>query len=279
VFVYSLTARYSNNCLAEVADKAEKCPSGFRCLDLPLSETLDFQGVSLSHITNHVEENREKCTGKLFTIDIPEADFQRWKLLSKNGGQYVNVSYPNASLSDRIGNFPKFGGIRQDKAIYIGLAITGFVYGGLHCLAWNAPFATNAETVLWRVSSVAIMSTFILVFLFYCWERSPPMPFQSFYDSCIPLALFWDPLLGSPSTWDRDFRSARMRWRDGVSWAIAVLLVFLPRLIFDLGVAAAILLYCLARVYLVVECFINLSHLPESVFRVPIWSQYVPHIS
>ena len=35
----------------------------------------------------------------------------------------------------------------------------------------------------------------------------------------------------------------------------------------------------LARVYLVVECFVNLFHLPSAVFQTPDWSVYFPHIS
>lgn len=37
--------------------------------------------------------------------------------------------------------------------------------------------------------------------------------------------------------------------------------------------------YALARAYLVVECFINLSHLPAGVYDVPNWAAYFPHIS
>ena len=39
------------------------------------------------------------------------------------------------------------------------------------------------------------------------------------------------------------------------------------------------LAYVLARGYLVVECFINLSHLPAGVYDVPSWATYFPHIS
>ena len=39
------------------------------------------------------------------------------------------------------------------------------------------------------------------------------------------------------------------------------------------------LAYMLARAYLVVECFINLSHLPAGVYDVPQWASYFPHIS
>ena len=37
--------------------------------------------------------------------------------------------------------------------------------------------------------------------------------------------------------------------------------------------------YVLARLYLVVECFIQLSHLPAGVYEVPEWSAYFPHIA
>ena len=37
--------------------------------------------------------------------------------------------------------------------------------------------------------------------------------------------------------------------------------------------------YVLARAYLVVECFINISHLPAGVYDLPNWSAYFPHIA
>ena len=37
--------------------------------------------------------------------------------------------------------------------------------------------------------------------------------------------------------------------------------------------------YVLARAYLVVECFINVFHLPAGVFDTPEWSTYFPHVS
>ena len=43
--------------------------------------------------------------------------------------------------------------------------------------------------------------------------------------------------------------------------------------------ALVVLAYILARAYLVIECFINLSHLPAGVYDVPKWASYFPHIS
>jgi hypothetical protein len=38
-------------------------------------------------------------------------------------------------------------------------------------------------------------------------------------------------------------------------------------------------LYIFARVYLIVESFLNLAYLEESTFVVPNWLQYMPHIT
>ncbi|KAF2873012.1 hypothetical protein BDV95DRAFT_568538 [Massariosphaeria phaeospora] len=38
------------------------------------------------------------------------------------------------------------------------------------------------------------------------------------------------------------------------------------------------LFYIFCRVFLVVECFLSMAHLPDSVYQVPRWSQYFPHI-
>ena len=321
MLIRSLTVKSLPNCLPEASDETEKCLSGVRRLHLPLYKATDFEGISFPDIVNYVGKDSETHTSGLFTVNIPEVDIRRWELLSKDGGRYwhgelearlSNRSRLDHSLSDRIRNFPRFGGIKQDMALYTGLAITGLIYGGLHCFAWNAPFATRAETVLWRVSSIVIMSTFILVLLLYCWEQSPPVPFQDWVDTVEDFWKSLGDLLGLlavfllPKKWRDHFRSSwksckrsfRSFWKlseniSSLPWVKAVLggvkevlywglwvpLLTFPRVLFDLTVAASVLLYCLARVYLVVECFINLSHLPESVFQVPVWSQYVPHIS
>lgn len=34
--------------------------------------------------------------------------------------------------------------------VYLGLAMADALYGGLHVLTWNAPFASQTEELLWR---------------------------------------------------------------------------------------------------------------------------------
>ncbi|KAL9033990.1 MAG: hypothetical protein Q9180_005652 [Flavoplaca navasiana] len=56
---------------------------------------------------------------------------------------------------------------------------------------------------------------------------------------------------------------------------VAFLLVSVPRVSVGYLLTSA---YVLARLYLVVECFIQLSHLPAGVYDMPEWSSYFPHI-
>ena len=45
----------------------------------------------------------------------------------------------------------------------IALLLTWAIFGGLHAIAWNYDFPTGAERTLWRVSSLVLASTPILV--------------------------------------------------------------------------------------------------------------------
>ena len=40
----------------------------------------------------------------------------------------------------------------------LGLLIAGLLYGGLHLLAWQVPFASRAERILWRFSGIFIIT-------------------------------------------------------------------------------------------------------------------------
>ena len=55
---------------------------------------------------------------------------------------------------------------------FLGLFACGF--GGLHCLAWNSPFATSEERLAWRVCSVAatVLPIFLTHQMFYWYHIS-----------------------------------------------------------------------------------------------------------
>ncbi|RSL41831.1 hypothetical protein CEP54_015696 [Fusarium duplospermum] len=218
-------------------------------------------------------------------IELADRDTRRWELallaFSKLSGQTDFSRYDfrevKDSLTDRRRNSPRFDGVRGSWPLYLVLSIIGSIYGGLHCLAWNAPFATDLERLLWRLSSVTVSSIGALILLVYTWELAPPI-WKDLEDSINIAVINWifhnmermvDGILNPP--WNH--------WINDIG-GLSLLLGFLSlRVLYDVFIAGFILLYCLARVYLVVECFINLAHLPDSAYVLPKWSQYVPHIS
>ena len=212
-------------------------------------------------------------------VDIPGCDISRWVLAHELG-----LRVPDDLVCDRAPNFPLPGDFQDNWLLYLGFCLLGLIYGGLHCAAWNAPFATDVEALLWRISSVAASSAGILLPIL--WELSSENEDTKY--------------LGKPLGWVfrrvlekfnglinglRDNASQEPGLRRLLLSGISIfagfffpltLLVLVVRWAFVFGF---ILLYCVARVYLVVECFINLAHLPDSAFQVPQWSQYMPHIS
>ncbi|KAH6714664.1 hypothetical protein BKA61DRAFT_481402 [Leptodontidium sp. MPI-SDFR-AT-0119] len=139
---------------------------------------------------------------------------------------------------NRVPGFLTFAMNEDDWTLFCGMTIACAIYGGLHLVAWNAPFLTRLERLLWRISGLVIAcfgAVYMLLLIYLVIKRR--------------MVTQWD------GTDDR------------LHWMVsAYMAVYLP-------------LYLFSRVYLIVECFINLFHLPQSVFQTPNWSQYFPHIS
>lgn len=84
-------------------------------------------------------------------VKLTECDLRRWKLALEHHqclfeeGRKGYKDY----VSNCIPNFPQFNMYkRRNLTFYTGLSIVGLVYGGLHCLAWNAPFSSEVEMIL-----------------------------------------------------------------------------------------------------------------------------------
>lgn len=58
----------------------------------------------------------------------------------------------------RQSNTPLFRSLTPDgdTRLLIGLSFASIIYGGLHLVAWSAPFATPKEQVLWRLSALTV---------------------------------------------------------------------------------------------------------------------------
>jgi hypothetical protein len=53
-------------------------------------------------------------------------------------------------------------GRRSNFALYFAEMMIAMIFGGIHCIAWSFAFPTHIEQILWRASSVAIISIPVL---------------------------------------------------------------------------------------------------------------------
>jgi len=246
-------------------------------------------GITLERFGQHYDVAPEEP----FVV-VPTADCKRWLFAAKMQ-KFILDSESDVEfnlLVTRIRNFPRFTGIRKQWPLYVGLSFAGFIYGGLHCLAWKAPFPSDIEKMLWRISSVAITATGVLVALVFMWDIAPPLwgrGSASWFDRITDFADEFEGFMGFNTfmSWLEDLEKkpnvpglismlATVLW-----WILALLylaLTALTKTCLDIAAIFSMALYVCGRVYLVVECFINLAHLPESAYELPKWSQYVPHI-
>ena len=125
------------------------------------------------------------------------------------------------------------------------------LYGGIHLALWNHDFPTSVESLLWRISAATLTSApILLLFLF-------------------PGAVLTFVLeIGLEKIFPRFSKGIWDSWGEWV--AICMFLV---------AGAAAMLLYIFARVFIVVESFISLRHVPIGVYEGGLgWSKYIPHL-
>ena len=129
-------------------------------------------------------------------------------------------------------------------------------YGGIHLTAWNFEFPSRIESIIWRIACFIIMGS-------------------SFA------------LLAAPSWKALDnYYTVRFRWyteRDNlVSLATHLRTKAFLRVLkhmLNYGSAGLLLLcYAASRVYLVVESFISLRHVPIGVYAAVPWVQNIPHV-
>jgi hypothetical protein len=165
----------------------------------------------------------------------------------------------DSSTRDRMRNlpvdFPYFEGmelipdrskLRDPLGFLSAFAVAGLMYGGLHLLAWDAPFNGRVQELLWKISGIAVISSGLSLF--------------SYIVLWYGVIQLWMRSQGSSSA-----SPIRILSRIVLSVFLVLLLSFL-------------LLYLCARTYLVVECFISFAYLPDEVFQDVEWSGYFPHI-
>ena len=155
----------------------------------------------------------------------------------------VNVSNLPGDLNDIFSWAVTRTDIDDHKEFLLILVVLSFVYGGIHLATWNFAFASKTEHLLWKIACIDIMAT-------------------------VPIGVLCILRLGSlidPFKPGRSYRKDEFMWNlyTLLYWAIFYLLL-VP--------------YVLSRIYIVVESFIGLRHVPIGVYAAVPWVQAIPHV-
>ncbi|KAM7194158.1 hypothetical protein V8F20_008078 [Naviculisporaceae sp. PSN 640] len=137
------------------------------------------------------------------------------------------------------------------------------VYGGWHLLAWNGPYPSYPQQILWRLSGIAVGTAFLWLAIAAQLETL----LEGLSDDLRRRSTTQSP---PHSKWQK-IQSLLCRLGGRFFYACArinvvVLVLLLPLFVF-------------ARCYLVVGSVLALPYSPESAFKTPEWSLYFPHVS
>ncbi|KAE9989152.1 hypothetical protein EG328_000084 [Venturia inaequalis] len=153
-------------------------------------------------------------------------------------------------LETRMSSFAA-GSSEHDIWTSLLACTTCIVYGGIHAVGWNFVFATQTEQLLWRISCP------LLIVL--------GVPMYSFIKSVEGKVVtgFFRKLVRIKRSVFNSLRHGQGNRFLAFSHVVCFL-CFLP--------------YCAARIFLVVEAFISLRHVPEGVYQLVEWTTYIPHL-
>jgi hypothetical protein len=159
----------------------------------------------------------------------------------------------NQFLRHGISNWPSGAGYLKPPTKWIPKATLTFLtacYGGLHATAWHFPFPSKNEQILWRLSALTIAST------------------------CFGFLLL--AIASSVDGWRENHYFAILfsvdQWQENVYFGFSVW-----SLIFIVG-CGFFTVFCLARLFIVLEVFISLRKLPLSAYDTPRWTTFLPHL-
>ena len=146
-------------------------------------------------------------------------------------------------LNLRIMNWPaeRLGSVKTKsrKLDQFIFGIAPFLYGGLHAAAFNAYFPSYVERIMWRVSTLYIASGIFAFLALPSLSLDDPDNNRASEDKSLPPAL-----------------------------VVCFVLLYI----------GCILLYIVARIFIVAECFVWLRDVPAEMYQTPTWSQFLPHL-
>ena len=193
-------------------------------------------------ILNPMDIERWKSAANLFKENPPSGIWSEYSDLVSSH----STDWPPLSLHSNPG-----------LEVWTLFVCAGFVYGGLHALPWNTSFRTSHEQMLWR----ALLSMII--------------GFGPFALLCSCATIIGRSARRSRQQASLDDSSGKIEKESFHSRLLRRLGIF----IYFVGFLVTVVFYGIARVFVVVECFIALFHSAPGVFVEPAWSTYFPHIT
>ena len=167
------------------------------------------------------------------------------------------------------------------------LMLPGIFYGGLHLALWFYDFPTTAEGLLWKISAVTLIAVPVLLALPFAgwaaWRRSGNRK-DTTADSKQPPAMSKDGLGTSENTAEDSETKIPTLVVDSPpvdSRNVTASLPLVNEFLLQLAIVAVVLiatLYIFARVFIIVESFISLRHVPLGVYTDVGWPKYIPHL-
>lgn len=191
------------------------------------------------------------------------------------------------TLVDRVPNFPRRRHYQPGDQLHkehtirthLGITLTGFLYGGLHLLAWDATFTSMGEATLWKIAALSLTISGLLVPVTHAegvisdvvrpWLEMDEEERDA--EEAAALAEKRKKLGPLRGGWKRSWWKL-YKWC--FLWMIEVIRVLKVAII-----AVVAVVYIGLRIFIFLESLINLAHLPPSAYDVVNWSQYVPHIT
>ncbi|KAL8949030.1 MAG: hypothetical protein Q9222_004826 [Ikaeria aurantiellina] len=239
------------------------------------------------------------------TISLSQKDVRRWQLAgaalqgettsrslcrfdSSGGsaqGSYFITDQSLLGLAEGFmgGLLDTFGGAPKDfmqhvillRRMYEGFVssisaltlLPGLMYGGLHLALWNSTFPSFAERLLWRVSGIVLFAVPVLMSLIVAHRMLYGRVFARDCALQVPDQLAMDQNAACSESTSPASPVVRVSTRE---------IIFINALY---GFSALVgILYIFARVYVIVESFISLRHVPVGVYSDVGWSKYIPHL-
>lgn len=188
------------------------------------------------------------------SLESPEA-WSEWK------ADFDSQAQASQYTCFRAQNWPSDTGKLNSRHRLLGISILGLAtgfYGGLHLLLWFAYFPTKAERDLWRICALIIaVSGIIAGYLVLIVS-----------DEHDPLPRYLKPMM-----WP--FQQA----------ILGITVLSRPDKVVKVSAQVTLLAACVvgpcyvaARAYIIIECFLSLRRLPVDAYKVPLWSQFWPHV-